>query len=416
MIPALFRGSLWLAALAAGGAVLAPNDLSVWLWAAAGAASVCGWWLWRNKQEEPPQTYPPQTDSSTTLPMALRIDGAALQSVTLRIRQIASSASSLDAALHEAAGILRSELGAIEARAYRIDAQAASVDAQVMPRLIELVATRSGVRPAGQLPAVKGSVLVQAIRNQRAVLALPDAAALPIVRGDAVIAALELANIAVAVDENALRELMTLTATTLAEIASRDEAVAPGTGHADAVDDSQFQPPTVDALLHSTPLRQGPSPTMPNRGSHRDAPAANPADAASGSGGTTGATALDATALDATALDATALARLAELDPDGASRLLPRVLTAYLNSIARLHPQFVAARPAHDLAAIRHVTHTLKSSSASIGAIKLAAICAEIDAMIRTANTADLDKHLDAMDAELERVLKAVKHLLGSYP
>ena len=116
----------------------------------------------------------------------------------------------------------------------------------------------------------------------------------------------------------------------------------------------------------------------------------------------------------ATVLDADALQRLRELDPHGKSRLLERVLRAFESSAVRLAEQFAEARKSGDMPAIRHVVHTLKSSSASIGALALARICAEIEASIRADTLAGLPERLDAMDRELAAVLQAVTPMLST--
>ena len=107
-------------------------------------------------------------------------------------------------------------------------------------------------------------------------------------------------------------------------------------------------------------------------------------------------------------LDPAALARLAELDPGGANRLLDRVLRAFQTSVARLRPQLLTGRAEGDRAAIRLVTHTLKSSSASIGALQLSQLCAEIETAIRLDPMAELDAQLDALDAALDATLQAI--------
>ena len=114
----------------------------------------------------------------------------------------------------------------------------------------------------------------------------------------------------------------------------------------------------------------------------------------------------------AAVLDAAALERLRELDPHGSSRLLERVLRAFESSALRLAKQFGEARAAGDVQGIRHVVHTLKSSSASIGAVSLARLCAEIEASIRVEALATLPDRLDAMDRELAAVLQAVAPML----
>jgi HPt (histidine-containing phosphotransfer) domain-containing protein len=110
----------------------------------------------------------------------------------------------------------------------------------------------------------------------------------------------------------------------------------------------------------------------------------------------------------AAVLDPAALARLAELDPSGANRLLERVLQAFQTSVLRLRPQLEAGRAADDRAAIRLVTHTLKSSSASIGAMRLAKLCAEIETAIRLDPAAELGHHLAALDGALDDTVNAI--------
>jgi PAS domain S-box-containing protein len=117
----------------------------------------------------------------------------------------------------------------------------------------------------------------------------------------------------------------------------------------------------------------------------------------------------------ATVLDAQAIARLRELDPGGGNKLLERVIAAFLKSLERLLPELDRARAAGlDLAAVRHVAHTLKSSSASLGALKLSERCAEIEGMVRNGQTEGLDILLDGMHDEVARVRGALNELLAN--
>lgn len=131
-------------------------------------------------------------------------------------------------------------------------------------------------------------------------------------------------------------------------------------------------------------------------------------------------------------LDGDALQRLRELDPTGANRLLARIFEAFATSTARLIPQMHAALEAGDRDGVRHVVHTLKSSSASVGALRLATICGEIEALVRSdlgdAPQSDASQpeasHIDAppplaslaarieqMDGEIAAVLRALEQL-----
>jgi len=111
-------------------------------------------------------------------------------------------------------------------------------------------------------------------------------------------------------------------------------------------------------------------------------------------------------------LDPVALARLMELDPKGENHLLERVLKAFQVSVARLRPQAVTARANKDLAGLRLVAHTLKSSSASIGAMHLSQVCAQIEATIRGGDVDDIEAQIDTLDAALDNALLAIDEQL----
>jgi len=113
-------------------------------------------------------------------------------------------------------------------------------------------------------------------------------------------------------------------------------------------------------------------------------------------------------------LDAVALAKLRQLDPEGRAGILVRVLRTYEASLQKLMTQFSAAREAGELDGLRHVAHTLRSSSASVGALVLSARCAEVEAAIREGRTDGLDPALDALADESARAAAAVRAMLGS--
>ena len=108
-------------------------------------------------------------------------------------------------------------------------------------------------------------------------------------------------------------------------------------------------------------------------------------------------------------LDPQALDRLRELDPSGRNNLLQRVLDAFTASVAKLSPQLAQARRDMDLKGIRHVAHTLKSSSASIGAVRLTPLCAEVENMVRESRCEGIEQRLDALAAEIDNVVAAIR-------
>ncbi len=113
-----------------------------------------------------------------------------------------------------------------------------------------------------------------------------------------------------------------------------------------------------------------------------------------------------------TVLDPVSLARLEELDPTRANDLLGRVLKAFQSSAARLMPQLDAARLAGDHATVRLVAHTLKSSSASIGALALATECAHVETLARQGSLDDLPSAINAMTIAMDAALGAIAGLL----
>ena len=115
----------------------------------------------------------------------------------------------------------------------------------------------------------------------------------------------------------------------------------------------------------------------------------------------------------AAVLDAQALARLAELDPDGSGELVQRVLRTYVASMERLMLDFRNARASAQATALRHVAHTLKSSSASVGALQLAALCAQLEQHVREGGQVPDSNTLDTLEAESARVASAVRAMLG---
>ena len=115
-------------------------------------------------------------------------------------------------------------------------------------------------------------------------------------------------------------------------------------------------------------------------------------------------------------LDAVALAGLRALDPTGQNRLLERVFVAFQTSTTRLIPQLLEAKRNGDLQGVRHVAHTLKSSSASVGGMKLSGICTDLEARIRLGSPGDLLPLVESLVEEVESLLLALRRLSETGP
>jgi HPt (histidine-containing phosphotransfer) domain-containing protein len=108
-------------------------------------------------------------------------------------------------------------------------------------------------------------------------------------------------------------------------------------------------------------------------------------------------------------LDGDALARLQELDPTGNAGLVARVLATYTNSLQRHLAELQAARRNADVQGQRHVVHTLKSSSASVGALKVSTLCGDIERKLRDGLTEALEEQFEELTAEATRLLAALQ-------
>jgi len=114
-------------------------------------------------------------------------------------------------------------------------------------------------------------------------------------------------------------------------------------------------------------------------------------------------------------LDAACMAELRALDPDGKAQLVKRVLATYQASLAKLVAQLQLARADGAWDQVSRVAHTLKSSSASIGALALSSLCADIERLLRAGDSGAALALIDPFQAEVRRVDDAVgqtlKHL-----
>jgi len=111
-------------------------------------------------------------------------------------------------------------------------------------------------------------------------------------------------------------------------------------------------------------------------------------------------------------LDAQALDALRQLDPDGRAGLLARVLDTYRASLERLLRQLDEALARADAPAMRLAVHTLKSSSASIGARCLSQLCADAELALRDGRLDDAGALLVQLRSESGQVDRAVQQLL----
>jgi HPt (histidine-containing phosphotransfer) domain-containing protein len=111
---------------------------------------------------------------------------------------------------------------------------------------------------------------------------------------------------------------------------------------------------------------------------------------------------------DPAALDRAALQAIRDLDPSGESGLFSQIVAMYLESAPPLIAQIESGLAEGDLQRVRIAAHTLKSSSANLGARALSGTCAAVEAAAR-AGTLDGST---GSSAQLRREFEAVKRAL----
>jgi HPt (histidine-containing phosphotransfer) domain-containing protein len=84
------------------------------------------------------------------------------------------------------------------------------------------------------------------------------------------------------------------------------------------------------------------------------------------------------------------------------------VIDTFLENSKLLAREINDAKEMGDSAAMARAAHTLKSSSAQLGAAKLSALCKEIEALGRAQSTDRIEDLLRELATELERAREAL--------
>ncbi|MBI3575878.1 MAG: response regulator [Gammaproteobacteria bacterium] len=112
-------------------------------------------------------------------------------------------------------------------------------------------------------------------------------------------------------------------------------------------------------------------------------------------------------------LDHKALNAIRALQRDGAPSILDKVVGLYLGSAPELIRQMSAAAERNDAPALQKAAHSLKSSSANVGALHLSALCKELETMGRVNSTDGAAQKAKAVEAEFKRVEQALAAMIA---
>jgi len=108
-------------------------------------------------------------------------------------------------------------------------------------------------------------------------------------------------------------------------------------------------------------------------------------------------------------LDAKALNQIRALQQKGAPDLVGQVIQLYLTDAPRLKEAMEAAGLRGDGDGLRKAAHTLKSSSANVGAMGLADLCRELERIGRQGELENIGPMLNELEKEYRRVLAALQ-------
>ncbi len=127
--------------------------------------------------------------------------------------------------------------------------------------------------------------------------------------------------------------------------------------------------------------------------------AAQPAESLAGAPMTNGETSI---------LDPVALKQIRALQRPGGPNILQKVIASYLKDSSQLLDTIRSAIAQNDPPILHRAAHSLKSTSATVGATSLASLCKELEALGRAQTTDNADVFLSAIEKEYIQVQRAL--------
>jgi signal transduction histidine kinase/CheY-like chemotaxis protein/HPt (histidine-containing phosphotransfer) domain-containing protein len=112
-------------------------------------------------------------------------------------------------------------------------------------------------------------------------------------------------------------------------------------------------------------------------------------------------------------LDETILEGIRRLQRKGAPSVLEKVVTLFCTHTPDVLESLRAAAAQGDAPALRDSAHSLKSSSANVGAMKLSELCRELEVQARSNNLDDSKLYVTKIEAEYERTEVALRERLA---
>ncbi|MPZ42961.1 MAG: response regulator [Betaproteobacteria bacterium] len=114
-------------------------------------------------------------------------------------------------------------------------------------------------------------------------------------------------------------------------------------------------------------------------------------------------------AVEGPVLDPAALDAIRELQRPGQPQLVARIVGAYHEESPRLLSELKRAAQAQDSDALARAAHSLRSSSANLGASRLAVLCKQLESSARDERLAGAEGLLEALENEYRKVSAALR-------
>lgn len=111
-------------------------------------------------------------------------------------------------------------------------------------------------------------------------------------------------------------------------------------------------------------------------------------------------------------VDRSVLRSLASMVAENDSEYLKELLNDYLTDAERLRSEINEAMTSDNSMALRHAAHSLKSTSAMFGAMRLSELCARFESAAIEQNIASVQSQLDEFDSTLQAVHSALVEMV----
>jgi CheY-like chemotaxis protein/HPt (histidine-containing phosphotransfer) domain-containing protein len=119
---------------------------------------------------------------------------------------------------------------------------------------------------------------------------------------------------------------------------------------------------------------------------------------------------------DDSPIDKSALDRIKAVQQPGMPDLVEKVINLYINDAQSLCRNIHEAVGSGDPQALNKAAHSLKSSSANVGAVKLASLCKELETLGRANTIGNAHELVNQMDSEYQRVIATLATMNGGQP